>query len=74
MRSISVDVGADVSADAKAGKKSFSVGYDVEGYDNTCRPDNCVSSACVFGTSCDYDNGAHTEPYYALTAVLIGYR
>ncbi len=74
VRAISVDVGGDVSAEAKAGKKAFSVGYDVEGYDNTCRPDNCVSSACVFGTSCDYDNGAHTEPYYALTAVLIGYK
>lgn len=74
VRAFSVDVGADVNAEAKAGKKAFPVAYDVEGYDNTCRPDNCSASSCVFGTGCAYDNGAHTEPYYAMTAVLIGYK
>lgn len=74
VRAIAIDVGGDVSMDAKAKKAAFPVAYDVEGYDNTCRPDNCNLSACVFGTACAYDNGAHTEPYYALTAVLIGYR
>jgi hypothetical protein len=74
VRAFSIDVGKDVDAEAKAGKKAFTVGYDVENYDNTCRPGNCSQSSCVFGTSCDYDNGLHTEPYYALTAVLIGFR
>jgi len=74
VRAFSLDVSGDVSADAKAGKAKFSVAYDVESYDNTCRPNQCNQSSCVFGTPCDYDNGAHTEPYYALTAVLVGYR
>jgi hypothetical protein len=74
VRPITVDVSADVSSDAKAGKSSFTVAYDVEAYDNTCRSDNCVASSCALGTGCAYDNGNHTDPYYALTAVLIGYR
>jgi hypothetical protein len=73
VRAFSVDVGADVNAAVKAGKERFKVGYDVEGYDNSCRPDHCEQSSCVFDTSCDYDGGAHTEPYYALTAQLIGF-
>ena len=34
VRAFSLDVGGDVSADAKAGKAPFSVAYDVEGYDS----------------------------------------
>ncbi len=74
VRDIWADATGDVSAEAKAAKASFSVGYDVEGYDNTCRPDKCDPNACVFKTSCDYDGGAHTDPFYSLTAVLVGYR
>lgn len=73
VRAFSLDIGGDVSSAAKAGKERFKVAYDVEGYDNSCRPDHCEQSSCVFDTSCDYDGGAHTEPYYALTAQLIGF-
>jgi hypothetical protein len=74
VRPITVDISADVSAEMKAGRASFSVAYDVEAYDNTCRPDNCVAASCALGTGCNYDNGNHTDPYYTVTAVLIGYR
>lgn len=74
VRALNFDVGGDVPAAAKAIKQTFSVGYDVEGYENTCRPSNCQQNTCVFDTSCDYDNGAHTQPHYSLTALLIGYR
>jgi hypothetical protein len=74
VRDIWVDASADISAEAKAAKAPFSVSYDVESYDNTCRPNDCDPNACIFGTSCDYDGGAHTDPYYSLTALLVGYR
>lgn len=74
VRALTFDIGADVSAAAKARKAPLSVAYDVDGYDNTCRPDNCDQASCVFDTACSYDGGAHTEPYYALTALLVGYR
>ncbi|HSC86708.1 MAG TPA: peptide-N-glycosidase F-related protein [Polyangiaceae bacterium] len=74
VRELWMDATANVGAPAKAAMESISVAYDVESYDNTCRPDNCNQNSCVFDTSCDYDGGAHTEPFYALTAVLVGYR
>lgn len=48
--------------------------YDVEEYVNSCRPDATPCTACTPGARCAYDGGAHTEPYYALSTVLIAYR
>lgn len=47
--------------------------YDVEAYDNTCRPNAPRCSGCVFGTSCNYDGGLHTEPRYYVTSYVVYY-
>lgn len=62
------DVTADLAADAVP-----SFGYDVEAYENTCRPDATPCAGCTLGTSCAYDGGNHTEPFYQLSALLIAY-
>ncbi len=46
-------------------------GYDVESYENSCRPNSPVCTGCVFGTPCAYDGGNHTEPTYLISAYLI---
>jgi hypothetical protein len=63
----------DVSADV-AGKATATFGYDVEAYDNTCRPDAVPCAGCTLGATCPYDGGTHTEPYFALSTVLVAYR
>ncbi|NUP07467.1 MAG: hypothetical protein HOW73_15565 [Polyangiaceae bacterium] len=63
-----VDVTADIS-----GGGSATFGYDVEAYENTCRPDSAVCTGCTLGTSCEYDGGAHTEPNYQVSTLLIAY-
>lgn len=52
---------------------SATITYDVEPWINTCRPDSPECAGCVAG-SCDYDGGAHTEPRYYLSSVLVLYR
>jgi len=63
----------DVSAAAPAGQ-SVTVSYDVETYENSCRPDAPVCTGCALGTGCEYDGGNHTPPIYDLSAMLIAYR
>ena len=46
--------------------------YDVEAYENTCRPDAAECTDCVAGT-CEYDGGSHTPPTYSLSSLLILY-
>jgi peptide-N-glycosidase F-like protein len=46
-------------------------GYDIQAYENSCRPGAPVCTGCVFGTPCDYDGGAHTEPTFLVTAYLV---
>jgi hypothetical protein len=56
-------------------RTSFTLGYGLAPYVNQCRPgSSCNQSACVFGTSCDFDGGLHTQPYMALSAAVIAYR
>ena len=62
----------DITSEA-AGASSLTVGYDVAAYENTCRPDATVCQGCTLGTGCDYDGGAHTEPNYQLSTLLIAY-
>jgi hypothetical protein len=45
--------------------------WDAAPYENTCRPDAETCTGCTLGTGCDYDGGAHTEPRYELSAVLV---
>jgi hypothetical protein len=63
---------ADVSAMAQAGKP-ITVSYEVQPYDNSCRPDSPRCGGCALGTGCAYDNGAHTAPFFVLSAALIVY-
>jgi hypothetical protein len=50
------------------------IGYDVQTYENTCRPDATTCTGCTLGTDCKYDGGNHTEPVYYVSSVLIAYR
>ena len=63
---------ADVSAMAQPGAP-ISVSYEVQPYDNSCRPDSPMCGGCALGTGCPYDNGNHTAPFYVLSAALIVY-
>jgi hypothetical protein len=63
------DVTADIGSESAA-----SLSYDVEAYTNTCRPDAMPCTGCTLGTSCAYDGGAHTEPYYELSSLVIAYQ
>ena len=47
------------------------VAYDVDPEENTCRPGASPCVGCVFGTSCEYNDSSHTEPYYRLAAFLL---
>jgi hypothetical protein len=55
--------------DATAGP--LAVGYDVEAYENTCRPDATTCSGCTLGSGCDYNDSTHTEPNYQHSALLV---
>lgn len=59
---------AEVAAPA-AGE--LTVTYDVEAYDNTCRPDSPTCGGCTLGTGCDYNDGSHTEPRWEQSALLV---
>ena len=65
----SVDVTADL-----AGASAAAIGYDVQSYENTCRPDSAACAGCTLGTSCAFDGGNHTEPSYFVSSALIAYR
>jgi hypothetical protein len=62
----------DVTNDVVNGMGTFA--YDVQAYENTCRPDAMPCAACTLGSACDYDGGNHTEPNYSVSTVLIAYR
>jgi hypothetical protein len=52
-----------------AGARAIS--YEVQAYENTCRPDAMTCGGCTLGTGCAYDGGAHTEPGWEQSAVLV---
>lgn len=58
---------ADVAGTAGA----RAISYDVQTYENTCRPDATTCGGCTLGTGCPYDGGAHTEPGWEQSAVLV---
>lgn len=59
------------TADVGATAGSLTVRYDVETYENTCRPGVASCTGCTLGTGCDYDGGAHTEPGWEQSAVMV---
>jgi hypothetical protein len=61
-----VDLGATPS--------SFLLGYALDDYVNGCSPTSCQPTHCALGTSCAFDSGNHTPPFYALSALVIAYR
>ncbi len=53
------------------------IAYDVEAYVNTCNgsgPDGGVCTGCDPGVSCTYDGAGHTQPFYYVSSVLVGFR
>jgi hypothetical protein len=58
-------------AEVAAAPGSLAVSYAVETYENTCRPGVATCAGCTLGTGCDYDGGAHTEPGWEQSAVMI---
>ena len=50
---------------------SLTVRYEVATYENTCRPDAPTCAGCTLGTGCEFDGGAHTEPGWEQSAVLV---
>jgi len=69
----------DVTANIQAGSQ-LSVDYNLEAYDNCCRPDNpsCDASdgaCCIsFAGECGWNYTGHTEPNYSVGSQLILYR
>lgn len=62
------------ASDAVAPGETVAISYDVQAYENTCRPDAPECTGCALGTGCEYDGGNHTPPIYDLSAMLIAYR
>jgi hypothetical protein len=62
------------SADFAATPGLLAIRYDIEAYENTCRPDAATCGGCTLGTGCAYDDGAHTEPGWEQSAALVLFR
>ena len=62
----------DITANATAGQ-SITLDYNIEPYENFCRPNNpdCISG--VTCTDCNYNYTGHTEPHYTIQSQLIYY-
>lgn len=63
----------DVTAAARAGT-TVPVEYLSPEYVNTCRPGSPMCGGCVFGPSCEYNDGNHTAPSYVHSALLVVYK
>jgi hypothetical protein len=66
----------DVTSQVGSGA-SVAVDYSVTDYLNTCNgsaPDGGVCTGCNPGESCPYDGGGHTQPFYYVQSLLIGFR
>ncbi len=59
----------DISAALLSGPAEFT--YQPEAFENSCRPKSLVCEACVFGTSCEFDGGLHTEARYLVSTFVV---
>ncbi|MCB9521713.1 MAG: hypothetical protein H6699_12695, partial [Myxococcales bacterium] len=62
-----------LAAGAAPATATVVVSYDVEPYENTCRPEADECAGCSLGNGCDWNDSTHTEPSYQVSALLIGY-
>jgi len=53
---------------------TLTIGYDVQAFENSCRPDANPCAGCTLGSGCAYNESSHTEPNYQLSAVVIAYK
>jgi hypothetical protein len=62
----------DITAHVTAGQ-SITLDYNIEPYENFCRPNNpdCISG--VTCPDCEYNYTGHTEPHYTIQSQLIYY-
>jgi len=62
----------DITSNVTAGQP-ITLDYNIEPYENFCRPNNpdCVSG--VTCPDCDYNYTGHTEPHYTIQSQLIYY-
>jgi len=66
----------DVTSQVGAGP-TVDVTYSVSSYLNTCNgsaPDGGLCTGCASGESCTYDGSDHTQPFYYVQSLLIGFR
>ncbi len=63
----------DVSHLATPGA-TLELDYDIQAYENFCRPDNPMCTSGVTCSDCEYNNNGHTRPIYNLNTQLILYR
>lgn len=52
----------------------LTIGYDVQAFENTCRPEANPCAGCTLGSGCAYNDSSHTEPNYQVSAVVIAYK
>lgn len=75
-----VDVDAwdfDVTPQVTAGAAGTTFTYGVDAYVNTCNAGadgGGPCTGCATGESCAYDGSDHTQPFYYVSAVLVGLR
>ncbi len=65
----------DVTSQVGAGSSTV-VEYSVTPYLNTCNgsaPDGGLCTGCAAGESCTYDGSDHTQPFYYVQSLLIGF-
>jgi hypothetical protein len=62
----------DVTARLQGGVSS-TFDYEVEPYENLCRPNNPTCVSGVTCPDCNYNSTGHTQPHYALVGQLILY-
>ena len=66
----------DVTPQVGAGSSTV-VEYSVTPYVNTCNgsaPDGGLCTGCPSGVGCAYDGSDHTQPFYYVQSLLIGFR
>ncbi|HYX37550.1 MAG TPA: peptide-N-glycosidase F-related protein [Oligoflexus sp.] len=62
----------DITGALASGSVNFT--YNVELYDNTCRPGVTSCLGCTLGTGCEFDGGRHTEPRYYVSTYAVYYQ